>query len=109
MFAEAENYVNGPTTRAYEAVNLVRRRAYGQPAGNTVAVVDGLQLAATGNTGYDKTVRVIPVTLSGGGGTGATANATVSNTTGKITSVNLLSPGGVYISAYGNHRNGMGA
>lgn len=99
MFAEAENYVNGPTARAYEAVNLVRRRAYGQPAGNTVAVVDGLQLAATGNTGYDKTVRVIPVTLSGGGGTGATANATVSNTTGKITSVNLLSPGVGYTSA----------
>ena len=29
MFAEAENEVNGPTDEAYEAVNLVRRRAYG--------------------------------------------------------------------------------
>ena len=29
MFAEAENEVNGPTDEAYEAVNQVRRRAYG--------------------------------------------------------------------------------
>jgi len=30
MYAEAENQVNGPTTLAQEAVNKVRRRAYGQ-------------------------------------------------------------------------------
>lgn len=29
MLAEAENEVNGPTTTAYDAVNQVRRRAYG--------------------------------------------------------------------------------
>lgn len=28
MFAEAENQVNGPTPEAYEAVNMVRRRAF---------------------------------------------------------------------------------
>ncbi|KHJ37442.1 SusD family protein [Pedobacter glucosidilyticus] len=28
MFAEAENEINGPTPAAYQAVNLVRRRAY---------------------------------------------------------------------------------
>jgi len=33
MFAEAENEVNGPTTAAYDAVNLVRRRAYGVALG----------------------------------------------------------------------------
>lgn len=29
MIAEAENAINGPTAKAYEAVNLVRRRAFG--------------------------------------------------------------------------------
>ena len=29
MIAEAENMLNGPTTKAYNALNLVRRRAYG--------------------------------------------------------------------------------
>jgi starch-binding outer membrane protein, SusD/RagB family len=29
IFAEAENKVNGPTAEAYEAINKVRRRAYG--------------------------------------------------------------------------------
>ncbi|GAA4746522.1 RagB/SusD family nutrient uptake outer membrane protein [Flavisolibacter ginsenosidimutans] len=29
MFAEAENELNGPTTAAYNAINLVRRRAFG--------------------------------------------------------------------------------
>lgn len=29
IFAEAENHINGPTMAAYEAVNKVRRRAYG--------------------------------------------------------------------------------
>lgn len=31
MFAEAENQVNGPTSAAYEALNEVRRRAWGKP------------------------------------------------------------------------------
>jgi len=31
MMAEAENQVNGPTAAAYEALNMVRRRAYGEP------------------------------------------------------------------------------
>ena len=29
MFAEAENEINGPTAAAYNAINLVRRRAFG--------------------------------------------------------------------------------
>jgi starch-binding outer membrane protein, SusD/RagB family len=31
IFAEAENKVNGPTVAAYNAINQVRRRAYGEP------------------------------------------------------------------------------
>ncbi|GGK62450.1 RagB/SusD family nutrient uptake outer membrane protein [Rufibacter glacialis] len=34
MIAEAENEVNGPTSLAHEAINLVRRRAYGKLAPN---------------------------------------------------------------------------
>lgn len=39
MLAEAENQVNGPTTMAYDAINQVRRRAYGKPTStkNTAA------------------------------------------------------------------------
>lgn len=39
MFAEAENEVNGPTGEAYEALNQVRRRAFGKPA-NTPDAAD---------------------------------------------------------------------
>lgn len=31
MFAEAENELNGPTTLAYNAINMVRRRGFGRP------------------------------------------------------------------------------
>lgn len=102
MYAEAENALNGPTAAAYEAYNKVRRRAYGFPLTqpvNSVSVVSAITLATAGNTGYSKTKLTIPVTLSGGGGTGATANATVSATTGKVTSVNILTPGSNYTSA----------
>ena len=34
IYAEAENEVNGPTASAYEALNAVRRRAYGNDSGN---------------------------------------------------------------------------
>jgi hypothetical protein len=40
MFAEAENEVNGPTAAAYNAVNQVRRRAYGKPVGVPDAEAD---------------------------------------------------------------------
>jgi starch-binding outer membrane protein, SusD/RagB family len=35
MFAEAENEINGPTAAAYNAINLVRRRAFGN-TGNDI-------------------------------------------------------------------------
>lgn len=40
MFAEAENELNGPTTAAYNAVNQVRRRGFGQSLTAANAVVD---------------------------------------------------------------------
>ena len=40
MFAEAENEINGPTTAAYNAINMVRRRGYGKPLGTADATVD---------------------------------------------------------------------
>jgi hypothetical protein len=40
MFAEAENELNGPTTAAYNAVNQVRRRGYGQSITAPNAAVD---------------------------------------------------------------------
>jgi len=49
MFAEAENEINGPTAAAYNAVNQVRRRGYGQSLTTANALVDlpaGLSKAA---------------------------------------------------------------
>jgi hypothetical protein len=40
MFAEAENKLNGPTSAAYEAVNMVRRRAYQKPVSTPNATAD---------------------------------------------------------------------
>lgn len=45
MFAEAENQINGPTAAAYNAINQVRRRAFGKSltiADATVDVTPGL-------------------------------------------------------------------
>lgn len=33
-YAEAENEVNGPTAAAYQALNMIRKRAYGNDSGN---------------------------------------------------------------------------
>lgn len=40
MFAEAENELNGPTTAAYNAINMVRRRGYGKPINTVNPTVD---------------------------------------------------------------------
>jgi starch-binding outer membrane protein, SusD/RagB family len=101
MFAEADNEINGPTPQAYDAINSIRRRAYGLPTTtpvDSVSVVNNIILSTTGNTGYDKTINTIPVTISGGGGTGATAQASVSPATGKVTAVGVTNPGSGYTS-----------
>jgi hypothetical protein len=40
IFAEAENKVNGPTAAAYNAINQVRRRGYGEPINTTSVKAD---------------------------------------------------------------------
>jgi hypothetical protein len=40
IFAEAENKLNGPTLAAYDAINQVRRRAYGEPINIPSAIAD---------------------------------------------------------------------
>jgi len=101
MIAEAENQLNGPTPVAYDAINQVRRRGFGLNPGtpvSSVSVVSALTLAATGNTGYLYARPNIPVTITGGGGTGATGVATIAST-GKVTSLAILTPGSGYTSA----------
>jgi hypothetical protein len=94
MLAEAENEVNGPTGVAYEAINAVRRRAYG--TGNRVTSIT----VTNGGTGYTTapTITVAPsYTLSTGTGIigdAALATATVSG--GRITSINVTSSVGFY-------------
>lgn len=101
MFAEADNEISGPTQKSYDLVNSLRRRAYGLPVTtpvNTVSVVSNITLSTTGNTGYLTSAPTIPVTISGGGGIGATASASVSPTTGKLTAIGVVTPGSGYTS-----------
>jgi len=104
MFAEAENEVNGPTQRALDAINAVRRRAYGfsptMPV-TDVSVVSAVTVNSAGS-GYVTSAPLIPVTLSGGGGNGATAIASIGqtgSTAGKITAISVTDPGLGYTSA----------
>ncbi len=89
MKAEAENELRpNPTAAAYEAINEVRRRAYGKKLkGETVRSI----VLANGGTGYTSST---VVTIAGGGGSGATATATVSG--GRITAINITNPGSFY-------------
>jgi len=104
MLAEAENQVNGPTPTAYDAINQVRRRGFGvnsKMAGASVSVVSGLTLSTTGNTGYvysTTTQANIPLTITGGGGTGATGMASIGSN-GKVSGVAIINPGSGYTSA----------
>jgi hypothetical protein len=75
MFAEAENEVNGPTAAAYDAINLVRRRAFAIGGIKTITITDG-------GSGY---TTAPTVTFAGSGG--AAATATVSG--GRVTAVTL--------------------
>lgn len=76
MYAEAENELkNIPTPAAYDAINLVRRRAYAIGGIKTITITDGGNGYTTAPT----------VTFSGAGE--ATATATV--VAGKVTAVTL--------------------
>lgn len=83
MYAEADNEINGPTEQSIEYVNQVRRRAW------STGIVDGGVRVVNPGSGYDP-ANPPKVTISGGGGTGATAVATVGtsgSTLGKVTAV----------------------
>nr|WP_121269178.1 RagB/SusD family nutrient uptake outer membrane protein [Pedobacter schmidteae] len=94
MKAEAENQVNGPTSQAYDAINLVRKRGYGTLNGNIVKTIS----VTNGGTGY---VAATPpaVTISGGGGAGATAVAVVS-AGGVVTGIKITSRGNLTSGPY---------
>ncbi|HEY0667951.1 MAG TPA: RagB/SusD family nutrient uptake outer membrane protein [Sphingobacteriaceae bacterium] len=88
MFAEADNRVNGsPTSEAIEAVNQVRRRAYGKnlPAESVKMITV---------SGGSKYTSAPVVSITGGGGTGATAKAFVSG--GKVVRIKVLTEGSGY-------------
>ena len=53
MFAEAENELTGPTSAAYNAINMVRRRGYGKPVNTADATVD---LAGLDKTSFFKAI-----------------------------------------------------
>lgn len=91
MIAEAENEINGPTELAINAINQVRRRAYGK-----LIKGDGLKAITVTAAGSGYTTAP-EVKLAGGGGSDAKAVAIVSG--GKITSVLVSDPGTFYTSA----------
>lgn len=94
MFAEADNELTAsPSTEAVNAVNLVRRRGFGK-------IVHGENLSGitvtNGGSGYS-TTNLPTVTITGGGGRGATARATVAS--GRITAITITNRGSFYTSA----------
>lgn len=90
MRAEAENFVNGPGN-AYTYINQVRRRAYGIMNGN---VVKSITITNPGS-GY---TAAPTVTITGGGGSGATANAVI--TSNAVSGIYLSSPGALTPGSY---------
>ncbi len=92
MLAEAENEMNGPTTKAFDAINEVRRRAFGK----TLTNAEMIKSIAVTAGGANYTVAPT-VTINGGGGTGAKATATVAS--GKVTAVYVTDMGTGYTTA----------
>lgn len=89
MLAEAENELNeGPTPEAINLVNQVRARAYGKLNGSRI--ITGITVTNQG-TGYTTPPAV---TITGTGGTGATAIAEISG--GSVTSIRITNPGKGY-------------
>lgn len=85
MAAEAINEIEGPNN-AFQYINQVRRRAWG----------NGIKTITLDNQGTGYTSAPI-VTISGGGGTGAKATATISG--GKVTAINITAAGTSYVSS----------
>jgi hypothetical protein len=88
MFAEAENELNGPTAAAYNAVNLVRRRAYSTtPLVNTISV-------NTPGSGY---LASPAITFNTSTGSGATAFGNLTGNT--VTGITVSAAGSGYTTA----------
>ncbi|QEH41930.1 RagB/SusD family nutrient uptake outer membrane protein [Chitinophaga sp. XS-30] len=94
MFAEADNELTAtPSTEAINAVNLVRRRAFGKNIhGENLSEIT----VTNGGSGYSS-ANLPDITITGGGGSGATARATVSG--GTITAITITDRGAFYTSA----------
>lgn len=91
MFAEADNMVNGsPSADAIEAVNKVRRRAYGKDL-----PFESVRMVTVSNGGSQYT-SAPTVSITGGGGSGATAKAFISG--GKVIRIKILNEGSGYTS-----------
>ncbi len=91
MLAEADNELNGPTALGIDAVNQIRKRGYGENIqGKSVIRVN----VSAGGSGYTSAP---VVTITGGGGSGTTATATISG--GRITAINLTTLGANYSTA----------
>nr|WP_121269189.1 RagB/SusD family nutrient uptake outer membrane protein [Pedobacter schmidteae] len=95
MLAEADNEVNGaPSAEAIDAVNQVRKRAFGKTlSGEQVRTIN----VTAGGSGYLAT-NAPTVTITGGGAT-RNATATVTIASGKITAINITDNGAFYTSA----------
>lgn len=90
MYAEAENYMNGPILEAVEKVNLVRRRGYGKYLNGIGSTSESIASIRVDNQGSGYTAGTT-VTISGGGGEVATATATIAG--GKVTGIRVVNPG----------------
>lgn len=92
MFAEADNMEKGtPSQEAIDAVNRVRRRAYGKNL-----PYESVRMVTISEVGSGYT-SAPTVTITGGGGSGATAKAFVS--AGKLTRIKVLEEGAGYTAA----------
>jgi hypothetical protein len=66
MLAEAENEINGPTSIAYNAINMVRRRGFGKPISSPDPTVD-IPAGLTKTTFFQYLVRERSLELGGEG------------------------------------------
>ncbi|MCC9064795.1 RagB/SusD family nutrient uptake outer membrane protein [Flavobacterium piscisymbiosum] len=93
MRAEVENELNeGPNAIAYDAVNQVRKRAFGADIQGSGIAVD----IKTKGTGYTNAANVV-IQITGGGGSDASA-AVVTLASGGINTIGMLRSGDGYTS-----------
>lgn len=91
MFAEAENYIDGPTEEAKNAVNYVRRRGYGKYLNGESGIAESIReiRITNGGSGYTSNPTI---TIQGGGGELAKAKVS-ERTSGSITGITIDDPG----------------